>query len=237
MASSEHRAGVIAGDKRSAWERWEAASFAAEAPAAAAGASAAATRSRRAQPAIRLPTADEIEEIRAQAHKQGYDAGYEEGTARARVEAMRIHTLVENLDQAFAALDQEVADELLALALELAHQVVRESLRVQPDAILAVVHEALAQLPHQQAAIYLNPEDDALVRAHLGEALAHAGHRVFEDERVARGGCRLESAGSQIDASLETRWRRVLESIGHARPWCESEAPAGVATQSDDPER
>ncbi|HCX34087.1 MAG TPA: flagellar assembly protein FliH, partial [Rhodocyclaceae bacterium] len=87
-----------------------------------------------------------IEEIRAQAHKQGYDAGYEEGTARARVEAMRIHTLVENLDQAFAALDQQVADELLALALELAHQVVRESLRVQPDAILAVVHEALAQL-------------------------------------------------------------------------------------------
>ncbi|GAB4174387.1 MAG: flagellar assembly protein FliH [Rhodocyclaceae bacterium] len=227
MASSDPSAVFTPREKLSAYRKWEAASFTAEAPASARGKPEAAAPGRAPGAGIRLPTADEIEAIRAQAHKQGYEAGYEEGTARARMEALRIHTLVENLERALCELDRQVADELLALAVELARQVVRQSVGLRPDAILSVVHEALAQLPHQQAVIYLNPQDAALVRAHLGETLAHAGHRVFEDEALTRGGCRVESAGSQIDATLETRWRRVLESIGHGQPWLEAEAPPG----------
>ena len=76
-------------------------------------------------PTIKLPTAEEIEEIYESSRKAGYDAGYEEGTARGRVEAMQLHGLVENLDTALQAFDAEVADSLLDLAVEVAKHLVR----------------------------------------------------------------------------------------------------------------
>lgn len=212
--------------KLTAWERWELGSFDAPAnkpppqgsePAAA--------------PAVRLPTAEEIERIHQQAQQEGYQAGlqagqqsglqagYAEGRAQALAEAERIGNLAARLEEALSGLDAGVADELLALALEIARQVVRSELVAQPESLLNVVREALAQLPHQHAAIYLNPEDASLVRSYLGDQLSHAGHRIHEDPKLARGDCVIEAGGSQIDASAATRWRRVIEGLGLEDAW------------------
>lgn len=168
---------------------------------------------------IKPPTLDEIEQIMNQAQREGFAAGYEEGVARARIEALRINSLVEQIDDLMNNLDKAVAEEILSLAVEVARQVVREHLAVKEDAILAVVKEALRQLPHQSAVIYLNPDDAELVMTHLGEQLSGAGHRIKHDPTVSRGGCAIEAEGTQIDASLEIRWRRVVESFGIKSAW------------------
>ena len=170
---------------------------------------------------IKLPTLEEIEQIHHQAQKDGYTAGYEEGTARVRMEAMRLHSLAENVDEALKAMDKDIAEDLLALALEVARQVVRQQIAAKPDVILQVIKEALLQLPHQHASIYLHPEDFTLVRTGLGEQLTHAGHRLVEDETLERGGCRVEAAGSQIDGTVDVRWQRVIESMGMKGDWIE----------------
>jgi flagellar assembly protein FliH len=206
---------VIPKENQTAWQRWELASLgpaAARIPAA----------GTQAKSAAKLPTAEDIERIHRDAHKQGYDAGYEEGTARARMEALRLHTLVEQLDGALAEFDQKVAEELLGLALEVARQVLRQAIAARPETILEVVKEALLQLPHQHAALYLHPEDASLVRSYLGDQLAHAGHRLHEEPAMARGGVRVDAGGSHLDASVETRWRRVIESMGAASEWIEN---------------
>lgn len=208
---------IIPKENLTAWQRWELGGF--EQKQAASGAQ------QKKAAASGLPTADDIERIHRDAHKQGYDAGYEEGTARARMEALRLHTLVEQLEAAFGALDREVAEELLGLALEIARQVVRQTIAARPTVILEVVREALAQLPHQHAAIHLHPEDAALVRAYLGDQLAHLGHRILEDAATARGGLRLEAGGSHLDAGVQTRWRRVLEGMGAPAGWVEPAQP------------
>lgn len=171
------------------------------------------------EPALILPTAADIERIHNEAHKNGYAAGYEEGTARVRMEAMRLHSLFEQLDQALTALDQSVAADLQDLAVEIARQVIRRELATAPELIVEVARQALQQLPHQHAVIYLHPEDVALVRTALGEQMSHAGQRVQEDPQIERGGCQVESSGSQIDATNQTRWRRVLEGLGRNDPW------------------
>jgi flagellar assembly protein FliH len=205
---------VIPKENLTAWQRWELGSFD-QTKASASGA--------RKPAAGTLPTANDVERIHRDAHKQGYDAGYEEGTARARMEALRLHTLVEQLDAALGEFDQQVAEELLGLALEVARQVVRQTIAARPAAILDVVREALTQLPHQHAAIYLHPEDASLVRSHLGDQLTHLGHRIFEEASLARGGLRMEAGGSHLDAGVETRWRRVIEGIGASGDWIEPE--------------
>lgn len=205
---------AIPKESQTAWQRWELASLgpaAARAPAA----------GTQAKSAARLPTAEDIERIHRDAHKQGYDAGYEEGTARARMEALRLHTLVEQLEAALGEFDQQVAEELLGLSLEVARQVLRQTIAARPTVILDVVREALAQLPHQHAALYLHPEDASLVRSYLGDQLAHLGHRILEEPGIARGGLRMEAGGSHLDASVAGRWRRVLEGIGADEDWIE----------------
>lgn len=206
---------LIAKDKLTAYQRWELGSFDVN-PGTKPKAEASAAE---APPPVKLPTADEVEGIYRDAHRQGYAAGYEEGTARARMEAMRLHSLVEALDSAVKEFDQKVGEELVALAVEIARQVVRQGIAVKPESILETVREALVQLPHQHAAVFLSPADAVLVRTHLGEQLSHAGHRIFEDMSMEQGGCRIEAAGSQVDASMETRWRRVVEKLGVGTEW------------------
>ncbi|MBL8472613.1 MAG: flagellar assembly protein FliH [Rhodocyclaceae bacterium] len=157
----------------------------------------------------------------AEGRRAGYAEGYEEGTARARTDAMNIHAVLQNLEQSRAQWNDEVAEELVQLALQVAREVLRQTLVMRPEAVLAVVREALGQLPHQHTLIYLHSDDASLVRSYLGEQLTHAGHRIFEDNSIERGGCRLEAAGCQIDASVATRWRKVVEALSANAEWVE----------------
>lgn len=189
------------------------------------------------QPALQLPTAEEIERMHSEAYDSGYtagheagyaaglqsgrDEGYAEGVARGREESARLAALMQELTQALAAIDQQLADQLLALAVELASQVLRHSLRIQPELILPVVREAIATLPahHGHPLLFLNPDDAALVRSHLGEQLSHNAWRVVEDPTLTAGGCRVEVGASEVDATLQSRFRRVIDTIGASSDW------------------
>jgi len=164
-------------------------------------------------PGVQLPTLEDLERIQEDARREGYAAGYEEGSARGRMEAAELHQMVEELDKAMSNFDQQVAEEIQALAIEIARQVVRDTLQTQPEALLAVVREALLQLPQQSATVHVNPEDADMLRRYLGEHYDGIHHRVAEDSSVAQGGCLIESAGAMIDAQIHTRWRRVVEHL------------------------
>ncbi|WP_300440364.1 flagellar assembly protein FliH [Zoogloea sp.] len=171
------------------------------------------------EPDIHLPTADDIERIHEEARKEGYSAGYEEGTARGRMEAMQFHGLVQGLETSLTALDREVAEEVLSLAIEVARQMVRNSLETHPESTAELIREALLQLPQAHALIHLHPDDVAMARDYLGEQLTHAGHRLVEDPSISRGGVRIDAAGSQIDATVQTRWRRIMDNLGRNIHW------------------
>lgn len=210
-----------------AWERWELGSF----DTAPKPKKSKAQQQKAAEevPVVKLPTAEEVEQIYQQARddglkkgqEEGYQAGFKEGQKKALAEAQRLAQAAGKLDQALNALDATVADELLTLAVELAREVVRKEISARPETLLDVVREALAQLPHQHAAIYLHPDDASLLRSYLGDQLTHAGHRIHEDFKLARGDCVLEAGGSQVDATVAMRWRRVVESLGIDAAWQE----------------
>lgn len=209
-----------------AWERWELADF--DAPARRKPTEptpATAPPPPEPPPAVKLPTAEDVENIYQQARDDGTKAGYQEGVAKARDEAARFGRAANKLDAALKDLDTGVADELLALSLELARLVVGSELSARPEAVLAIIHEAIGQLPHQHAAIYLHPDDASLARSFLGDQLGHAGHRIHEDAKLKRGDCVLDAGGSHLDATLATRWRRVLESLGIEDAWQPSPPP------------
>ncbi|MBK9446508.1 MAG: flagellar assembly protein FliH [Betaproteobacteria bacterium] len=218
--------GFIPKEKLTAYQRWEVAAFD-EAEQAAATRTTAAHQTAEvdvpAEPAVPLPTAETIERIHTEAQQTGYAVGYEEGLGEAQAQAEKISALVENLGHSLQQLDQEISEELLAVAVEIAGQVLRQSLKIKPELVLPIVREAVAALPmhHGHPALFMTPADAALVHTHLGEQLAHNGWRILEDSTIEPGGCRIESGASEVDATLQTRWRRVLDAIGTTGEWLE----------------
>lgn len=168
------------------------------------------------QPGIQLPTAADIESMFEDARREGHEAGFTEGAELARQQANRLSDLANGLDTALKQLDQEVADEIVALAIEVARQMVRRTLADNPEeALIETVRAALNQLPQVQVRIHAHPDDVVLIRSYLADQPNHLHHQIIEDDSVTRGGCRLQAPASEIDATVETRWRRILEGIGH----------------------
>jgi flagellar assembly protein FliH len=167
---------------------------------------------------IELPTAAELEEIQRQAHEEGYQAGLASGLEAG---SQQITALLKTMTQAMQQADQEIAQELLDLSLEVARQMVQQTLKIHPEILLNTIRAAIASLPHfnQGSHLVLHPDDAEIVRASMGEQLTHTGWKVFEDAQIARGGARVETAHSQIDASLENRWQRIVAAIGQDSSW------------------
>lgn len=188
---------------------------------------------------MKMPTAAELEQvhqdIHAEARRQGYEEGHAEGLTlgiavgkaegekAGRAAAAQLLAVAAKLDSALAELDGAVAEELTALALEIARQTLCQSIEYKPETIIGVVREAVGQLSHQHANIYLHPEDASLVRMYSGDQLAHAGHRIQDDTRLKRGDVLVESGGAQIDGTVANRWKRVVASLGLTTPWVEEE--------------
>ncbi len=174
----------------------------------------------------------ERERIRREAFDEGFAAGYDEGMKAADVEVKRIKSIADNAGSAFMAFEESIAPALLELALTVARQVVRREIATQPDAVLAVMHEAFDQMIGGETGkqLFVNPIDVDMVRAHLSEDLASGPWKIVEDPRVEAGGCRVATRQSDIDATVSTRWKRTVALLGGEVPWTESAPPALPAT-------
>lgn len=155
----------------------------------------------------------------------GREAGYAEGLAQAREqgaeEARRLHALVQACAESVSSLEEKMGQSLLTLALDIAQQVVRTTLAEQPDTVASAVREVLHINPTAggQMRLWANPADIELIRLHLADELKEGHWRVLADESIARGGCRAETPFGDIDATLQTRWRRVAASLGRNVHW------------------
>jgi len=243
---------AISKDQQSAYQRWEMTSFGDERPSTLAQRAAEAEKAAAArayepqqqqqqppQPSIQLPTAEELEAIRAAAREEGYAegleagqaeghaAGYEEGLALGRAEAAEeldyLRQLATTFGDAVTEADEAISNDVLELALHLARGMVRTAFDVKPDLILSVVREAIDYLPNlqQPALLMLHPEDALIVRSSIGHELDKNGWRIVEDESIARGGCRVDTASNQIDAQIGARWQRLTHALGKNLDWLE----------------
>ncbi|MCK9201667.1 MAG: flagellar assembly protein FliH [Gallionella sp.] len=174
---------------------------------------------------IELATVAELEQIRQQAYDEGYaqghDAGYAAGAQQIRTEIGQVQAVMQQLQTELNQIDVQLAQSLLNLSLEIARKMVGQTLQVNPEVILGIVNEAIGSLPHfnQHAHLVLHPEDVELVRKHMGDQLSQTGWKLLSDPRIERGGCRVETAHTKVDATVEARWKRIVESIGQDKSW------------------
>ncbi|NDZ15829.1 flagellar assembly protein [Variovorax sp. WS11] len=174
---------------------------------------------------------NELSRLRLEARAQGRAEGQREGLAKGRAEghaeglasglaaasahAEQLVALATSLPAALRRAESDLADAILTLALDVARQVVHRTLRAEPEWVLPLVQDLLHAEPALQGEprLLLHPDDVALVKNSLGNELQIAGWQVRADDTLARGGCRVQSASGEMDASLETRWKSVTAAL------------------------
>lgn len=173
------------------------------------------------------------------ARQTGYEEGYRDGLAAlegfkqsfANQSTAQIGALLQSVGAQLDALQQALASAVVDTATQLARQVVRSELGARPELVAEVAKQALEalMLSARHITLRLHPDDQPLVAQGAADVLAARGARLIADAAVQRGGCVIESDLGRIDASIESRWRRSVASIGSEQPW---DAAGNAATDA-----
>jgi flagellar assembly protein FliH len=154
-------------------------------------------------------------------YEQGQAKGFEDGRKEALAQAARLAEIADTFRTALQAADAAIAESLAELAIDIAQQVVRQHLALDPTALVAVAREVIAAEPELSGAptLVVNPADMPIVDAYLKDELESAGWTVRPDPEVERGGCKAYAATGEIDATIVSRWERVVAALGRNKPW------------------
>ncbi|QJQ94397.1 MULTISPECIES: flagellar assembly protein FliH [Halomonadaceae] len=165
---------------------------------------------------------------RAAGYEEGYAQGLGEGRAAGEQELQRqaheilspLAPLSNGFKEALSRLDDDIAADLVDLALATGRQLAGDALKAHPEQVLEIVRELLHSEPSLTGhpRLWLHPDDLALVQAHMGNEFSAAGWKLQPDAQISRGGCRATSVSGELDATWERRWQSITDQIRQRQP-------------------
>lgn len=133
--------------------------------------------------------------------------------------AASLRSIIELLSEPLKELDDGIVNQLSQLSMTVAKQVVRRELHTEEGEIVGIVREAMTALPASSRKIILNihPDDAELVRNAFSlndeTESEELRWKLIEDPMLTRGGCKISSENSSIDATVEGRLNRIINTL------------------------
>ena len=164
-------------------------------------------------------TAERLQELQQQAYDEAYGEGFEAGKAAGEAEIAavleRFRSILNALSEPLADVDDEVERQVVQLSIQMLKQLFRREIHIEPEHVIGVVREALQLLPvsSRNVRVHLHPDDARLVLDTLTRTEGECAWTVVEDPLLNRGGCRVTTDNSRIDASVESRLQSVIASL------------------------
>jgi flagellar assembly protein FliH len=169
-------------------------------------------------------TAGRLQELQKDAYEEAWQKGRADGLEAANdviaQRAARFDDLLRALSEPFDELDESVEKQLVELSMALVKQLFRREIKLDPTHIIGVVREAIQALPiaSRQVHVHLHPDDATLIRESLAPAEGEPAWSIVEDPLTSKGGCRVTTENSQIDATAESRLHAVIgKCLGNER--------------------
>ncbi len=212
-------------EQQTAYERWEMSSF------AEGNQNVAGTHNGVNRPNKKAPSGDTdqiaqiFEGVRKEAYSKGMQEGFAVGMAKAREyaqeEKQNFLKLMDAFSNALEQSDEQIADDVLSLSLDIAKAMLKVKISVDTQALLPVVLDAIHYLPHIQkpARILVHRDDMQMLREHMADEIANDHWHIQEDSNIERGGCQVETGANQVDATNEMRWKRITEALAQNNNW------------------
>ena len=188
--------------------------------------------------AARAEAAEMLDDAQAQAEalrEAAWQEGFHQGQTEARAavetemrakwterqEALRIEldAIAGDIAAAREALWQRQESEMVALALDIARQVIKTEVAQNPQVVHAVLANALRRITDKDnVRVRVSASDSPRVKEAREDLLEVVdGLRsieIMEDRRVGDGGCVIETNAGTIDAKIETQIAEVARALG-----------------------
>ena len=149
-------------------------------------------------------------------HAEGLETGYAEGQEKINELATVWQGLAEQLHQPLKQVEGNVEQQLLHLVAQLTEAITLEEARTNPDILLSAISAGMKALPSQEAQtqILLHPEDIKLIEQQFTEQhIQEQGWRLLAAPHLSQGSCQIENSTSNIDLSIKSRIKEVLDSF------------------------
>ena len=198
-----------------------------------------------AAPAAAASPAEHLAELaraRAAGAQEGYQNGYRDGLVAlesfkqslAMQSTTQLAGLMSRLEGEFDALQPHLAQTVAQVAVELAQQVLKTELALQPELVAQVATQALEAMlfSAKHITVAVHPLDQPLVQAAAADALSARGARVVANAALTRGDVLVHADIGTIDARVATRWQQATAHLGVAAAGA---APVPAAPEPDEP--
>jgi len=153
---------------------------------------------------------------------EGREQGREEALAEFREQFAQLHAAWSDVAEQWDAQTKGMAIEarqiVTEFALKMGERLVHRVIEVDPSVVIDQVAGALALvLRPLDVSVRVNPSDLTVISQALPQLLEEFDHlehiHLAEDADVSAGGCLVSYGQGQIDATIETQIRRVVDLI------------------------
>lgn len=163
-----------------------------------------------------------VSEIEHEAYKKGYDAGREEGYKEGQAEVMRlidrlgtiVSTAVDIRDEIIKSSEKMMTEMILMIA----RKVIKDEIVERREVVINNIKEAIRRVKDRDRIdIRVNFADLDMTTAHKDELIKMMESlkkvNIYEDSRIDRGGCIIETDVGAIDARISTQLDTIEEAI------------------------
>ena len=166
-----------------------------------------------------------VSEIEHEAYKKGYEAGREEGYKEGQAEVMRlidrlgtiVSTAVDIRDDIIRSSEKLMTEMILMIS----RKVIKDEIVERREVVINNIREAIKRVKDRDRIdIRVNFADLDMTTAHKDELIKMMESlkkvNIYEDSRVDRGGCIIETDVGAIDARISTQLDTIEEAIRNA---------------------
>jgi flagellar assembly protein FliH len=170
----------------------------------------------------------EAEMIKNEAAKAGLVEGRKEALAKAAADASFIRdqarSVLRQAEEVRRQTIESLEAEIVKLAIEMTEKLLSVKLNMDPGVTVEIAREAIGMLHNRdQVVLYVNPSEVDFYEERRGElekSLSPKGELIIiKDPDIEPGGCVAETENGRVDATLNSRWESLLESLGEIKKW------------------
>jgi flagellar assembly protein FliH len=173
----------------------------------------------------------QVGELKANATKQGYDSGFEDGFNKGKKAAKEEYSpvlettqhLIEELSEFRKEMYGKVEREMIEMVIALTKKVIRFEFSIREDAVQDMIRLAVhSVLDRESMVIKIHPTDKEYAESFLPE-LHHMYSEIknitfIENSGIERGGCVIETNFGVIDAQIENLEEQIDRILNLAPP-------------------
>lgn len=121
---------------------------------------------------------------------------------------------IENLTALETNIIEQLDDDLVKLALEIAKKVVRREVSIDREIALTLVQVSLKRLQDRTIAeVHLHPQDYAYVEANREKLKFRGSVELIADDSISIGGCLIHTETGDIDARLKSQFDEISHGL------------------------